>query len=127
MLSLTGRPLLVLTIVCAVGSIAGLVLIVLRATGSAPAPRGRRRATYLVGTAVLALLGPACTVLATGLVRPAPGAAVPGADVPAGPAELAAGDLPALQLRKPRLATDPHPRGAVVRRGLPDPDARAAA
>ncbi len=67
MLSLTGRPLLIITIVLAVGCVAGLVFLIVRATGSARI-EGRRRLAYVVPVLVLALFGPAFSVLAAGLV-----------------------------------------------------------
>jgi S-formylglutathione hydrolase FrmB len=67
MLSLTGTPLLVLTILLAVASIAGLVVLVVLATGTARV-QGARRLRYVVPTVVLALLSPVLTVFASGLV-----------------------------------------------------------
>ncbi|HEX2895953.1 MAG TPA: alpha/beta hydrolase-fold protein [Marmoricola sp.] len=67
MLSLTGRPLLVLTIILAVVAILGLVYLVYRATGSSPLTRSRRAAFVSVAL-VLALSGPAFAVGATALV-----------------------------------------------------------
>lgn len=67
MLSLTGRPLLVLTITVAVVAILGLVFLVLRASGMSPMAR-RRRVAFVAVAAALALLGPAFAVGATALV-----------------------------------------------------------
>lgn len=67
MLSLTGRPLLVITIGLAVLCVVGLVVLIVLATGK-PRVAGRRRLAYVAPVAVLALLGPAFAVLATGLI-----------------------------------------------------------
>src|SRR5689334_7459766 len=67
MLSLTGRPLLVLTITLAVAAILGLVFLVLRTSGM-PAMARRRRVAFVAAAATLALLGPAFAVSATALV-----------------------------------------------------------
>jgi enterochelin esterase-like enzyme len=67
MLSLTGRPLLVLTVLLAVLAVLGVVLLVHRATGASGLTRARRLA-FVSAALVLALLGPAFAVGATALV-----------------------------------------------------------
>lgn len=67
MLALTGRPLLVLTIILAALAVLGLVYLVYRAAGSSPLPRSRR-AVFVSLAVVLALAGPAFAVGATALV-----------------------------------------------------------
>lgn len=66
MLSLTGRPLLVLAIVLTILAVLGVVFLVHRATGSPPLSRARRLALGSAALA-LALLGPAFAVAATAL------------------------------------------------------------
>ena len=66
MLSLTGRPLLVLTGILAALAVLGLVWLVYRATGLPPMHR-KRRAVFIAGAVVLAVLAPAFAVGATGL------------------------------------------------------------
>jgi enterochelin esterase-like enzyme len=66
MLALTGQPLLVLTVVFALLTVLGLVWLVYSATGLPPLHR-KRRAVFVAGAVVLAVLAPAFAVGATGL------------------------------------------------------------
>jgi len=65
--SLTGRPLLVLTIVLAILAVLGTVVLVYLATRTRASTRARRLA-FVSGALVLALLGPAFAVAATALM-----------------------------------------------------------
>jgi len=66
LLTLTGRPLLVLTTVLAVLAVVGVVLLVHRATGSPPLDP-KRRLAFASATFVLAVLGPVLAVGTAGL------------------------------------------------------------
>jgi enterochelin esterase-like enzyme len=67
LLSLTGRPLLVLTILLAVLAMLGIVLLVHQASSTRPLGR-RRRVAFLSAAVGLAVLAPAFAVGATALV-----------------------------------------------------------